>query len=128
MKYLLTVLIIIALSCSKDSDDDKQQPTSEPTAKNVTCKTVYSSPSVPNIHWSVTVNTPDTNAVKKLYFKRVSPSYTAFEIDKPKSKTYTLIQPGYAGPTYNNQAFFYFEWEMSDGSRKQETPFQVWEQ
>lgn len=127
MKYLLTIMIISALSCSKNSDN-KQAPTGDPTAKNVSCKTVYSSPSVPNINWSVIVDVPDTNAVKKLYFKRVSPSYIAFEIDKPKSKTYTLIQPGYAGPTYNNQAFFYFEWEMSNGTKKQEAPFQVWEQ
>lgn len=118
-------MIICGLSCKKSDNEAQQEPPSA-TATNLICKTVYSSPSVPNIYWTVTVSVPDTNAVVKLTLRAAGTLTTAFAIDKPKTKTYTqLIQPGRACPNDYAQAYYFFEWLMADGTKRNEAPFQV---
>lgn len=129
--YLLFMAIGLTsmIACSKKGNDENaRQVESKLEATGLTWSTYYSSPSVPNIKWGVSLIVTDTNAVKKITLYRVSPSYMAFEIDKPRTKTYSITQPGYKCPSYNDNAYFFLEWTMADGSKKKLEQVKVWEQ
>lgn len=130
MKHIINLLIILSLSsCNKNTTSSNAiQSNTSPEIKNVTWLTYYSSPSIPNIKWSFSLTVPDTNSYKKLTLNRVTPSYIAVQIDNPISKSYSLTQPGYKCPTYNDNAYFYFEWTKANGEKVKEAQFQVWEQ
>lgn len=123
MKYLLTILIVSALSCKKSSDDNaRQEPPANPTATGCSCQTIWYGPSISNIFWSVTLNVPDTNAVSSLTLRYYSTMAPVFVIEKPKSKTYSQIKEV---NRVCSGAYYFFEWKMADGSIKKEDPVMI---
>jgi hypothetical protein len=125
MKYLLTLMILITLSCKKSANNERQAA-ADPTATNCNCQTVWYGPSISNINWSVVVNVPDTNAVASLTLRLASNLEPAFIIDRPKSQTYSqLKQTNRACPSGAVDVYYFFEWKMADGTIKKESPFVV---
>lgn len=126
MKHLLTIMIISLLSCKKDDNTTRQGIAStDPVAKNLNCQTIWYSPSISNINWSVTLNIPDTSSVASLTLRLASTLAPAFIIDKPKSQTYSLMQVNSACPSGAVEVYYFFEWKMTNGSIKKEDPFIV---
>lgn len=124
MKYLLTLVVVCALSCKKSSDSADQKSTAKPTATGCTCQTIWYGPSISNVFWSVTLNVPDTIAVSSLTLRVYSTLTPAFTIDKPTSKTYTQLKQV---NSVCSGTYYFFEWKMTDGSIKKEDPIMIHE-
>lgn len=122
MKYLLTILIISALSCKKSDNNARQESAAKPTATGCACQTIWYGPSISNINWSVTLIVPDTNVVSSLTLRYYSTLAPVFIIEKPKSKTYSQIKEVNRACS---GAYYFFEWLMTDGSKIKEEPFEI---
>lgn len=127
-KSLFLIITILYFSCSKNTDSAaRQQTAGDPQITNVSWITIYSSPSIPNIKWGFTLTVPDTTIFTKLTLNRISPNYIAVTVDNPRSKTYSIYQPGYKCPSYIDNAYFYFEWTKANGDKVRQDTVRVWE-
>lgn len=108
MKYLLTLMIICALSCKKDSVNDTVTATPPTVTKVETSSEVISGVAHPK--FTITLNVPDTAAVLQLeLFQNAKfPIYQSGKVVSPKSMQYTIIDMGATYPPVAPVKYFAF--------------------
>ncbi len=108
MKYLLTILIISALSCKKDNVSNSAISTLPTVTKIETSSEVVNGVAHPK--FTITLNVPDTNAVTQLevYQNARFPILQSGKIVSPKSSQYTIIDMGATYPPSAPVKYFAF--------------------
>jgi hypothetical protein len=114
MKYLLTIMIISALSCKKDDVNNTVSSTPPSVTKIETSSEVASGAARPK--FTITLSVPDTAAVKELmiYVYSSFPNSTPVRLAGPKTGTYDLIDVNNTYPPPSKKYFSIYA--MKDGS------------
>lgn len=108
MKYLLTALIVLVLSCNKD-DDNETQPAALPTVTSITTSSeVINGVSRPK--FTITLNVPDVESVTQLELYQNSnfPNSKAGKVVNPTSSTYSIIDSSAKYPPTSPVKYFAF--------------------
>jgi hypothetical protein len=108
MRYLLTIMIISALSCKKDSEQPKPKADPPTVIKVETSSQLVDTVARPK--FTITLNIPDSDAVNELmiYVYSTFPYSKPVEIFKPKTGVYTVIDMNNTYPPKNKKYFSIF--------------------
>lgn len=129
MKYLLTLLpiyILSIVSCKK-TNDAPPIVYEDPKVLSCSCHTFNNSPYTTSIYWAFKLNVPDSNSYYKLILREEKTLFPVFDIAGPVSKDYQYPLYFDKCPKKSDNAFYFFEWVMKNGTIKRENSFQVWE-
>lgn len=123
MKYLLTILIISALSCKKDNDS-KPKYYPPPTVTNVIATTEVVG-GITRPKFTITLNVPD-NAVTKQYLLFVKPAFSIpMLLLNPKSGTYTFTDPYNTYPLQPGKNIYTSAFIMEDNTAIYNSTFTI---
>lgn len=131
MKTILLIsticLAVLCLSCNKRDNFDQPATTANanPVVNNYKFFPVSSGANV-SVAFDVTVDIAVPSRVKRLNLYK-SPASLRYYVENPTSGTYRLYDHiASEFPTYPQNAFYYFTFEMTDGSIISLNPFQVY--
>lgn len=125
MKLILTALIFLLVSCSKQSLDSLQSnQDAAPTIENMTFSPAYAGSNM-SIKFTFTLNV--TTPIQKITLIRTNGLLRLWYKNDPQTGPVTTYDHMVdTWPTYPQSAFYFFEFIMADGSKILTEPFQVY--
>lgn len=128
-KLFYLAALVLVTSCTKNSEQLRQdtQPSvagQQPTVMSYSFSRVTSG-SNESVKFNVALSVPDTSIVKRFVVYRM-PTTMVWYVNAPRTQSYAMYDHLGDYPTYSENVWYYFVWEMKSGETIILNKFQVY--